>query len=98
KRLADVPAPVAWSPQRPTAHPLLQRQQCPLALEATAIAGEVAGRTDHPVAWHHDGQRVAAVGQSDRPRSPGTAESLRDLTVASGLAVGDPQQLAPHLE
>ena len=45
---------------------LLQREQCALAVQSTAVSGEVAVRADHPVARHDDADWVVAVGQSHR--------------------------------
>ena len=41
-------------------------QQPLLALHAAGIAGQRALRTDHPVAGHHDADRIRTVGHADR--------------------------------
>ena len=75
---------------------LLERQQRCLRSSATGVAGQRAVGADHPVARDHDRDRVAAVGQADRPRrGVGLAEPVRDLAVRRGLAVADLQQLRP---
>ena len=40
----------------------LQVEQPGLDLEAAGKARQLAGGADHAMAWHDDGQRIAAIG------------------------------------
>src|SRR4051794_2265297 len=73
----------------------LEVEQETLALHAAAVPGERAGAADHPVAWHHDRDRVAAVREPDRARRPRAPDAARELSVTDGLAVLDVEKLPP---
>ena len=68
---------------------LLVGEQPPFGLDAAAVAGQRSVRADHPVARHDDRDRVAAVGQPDRPRRRRVPDGRGGLAVAGRLAVRD---------
>ena len=50
---------------------LLQREQSAFTVQAAAVSGEAAVRTDHPMARHDDADRIVAVGQTDGSKGSG---------------------------
>src|SRR5690242_11352356 len=79
-------------------HAGLEVQQQPFALKPAAVPGQAAVGTDHTVARHDHGDRIAAVGQADGTSGAGRADLTGDLPVADGLAVWDLAQRLPHAQ
>ena len=48
------------------------------------------------MARHDDADRIVTVGQADGTRCVGGAQLGGDLSVRTGLAIGDRQQRGPH--
>ena len=71
------------------------REEPALAVEAAAEPGQGAVRADHPVAGHHDGDRVAAIGKPHRPAGAGLPEPRRESAIARGGPHRNPAQLGP---
>src|SRR5918994_6329005 len=67
----------------------LQRKQQALALQAAAVAGERSGRSDHAVAGHDHGQRIAPVGGTDGAAGAPPAQPPGPLWVSGGAGVRD---------
>ena len=57
----------------------LMLQQPFLALQPAAIARQRAIGPNHPVAGHHDGNGIAAIGKAHRPHGIGIAQPLGQL-------------------
>ena len=97
---ADLPVPSAGRERRPGGVARLELEQRPLALQATAVAGQRTVETDHPVAGHDDRDRVGSVGRADRagcyPPFALVAEPLGERPVGRGRPVGNPRKLGPH--
>src|SRR5215470_8965005 len=66
-----------------------------LALDAAAVAGQLAVRPDHAVTWDDDRDRVAAVSRADRARGFRTADPPRQFAVTDRRAVGNLLQFGP---
>ncbi len=75
---------------------MLQVKQGTLGLKPAGIASEATLRSDDSVAGYDDRDRVARVGQPDCPRRSGLADLAGDLTIGTGLSVGDLAQRVPH--
>lgn len=54
----------------------LMLQQPFLALQSAAITSKRAIGPDHPVAGHHDGNGITAVGKANRPHEVGISQTL----------------------
>jgi hypothetical protein len=67
-----------------------------LAFQAAAVAGEVTGGADDTVARHDDADRIASIGQTDRPGAAGASDPLGELAVGPRFAVRDLLQSGPH--
>jgi hypothetical protein len=74
----------------------LEVEQVLLAFQAAAVAGEVTRGSDDAVAGHDDADRVASVGQADRPGGAGASDPLGELAVGPCFAVRDLPQSGPH--
>src|SRR3954466_7891390 len=74
---------------------LLVGEQPALALDAAAVADQLAVGANHPVAGDHDADRVRAIGQADRAHRRWAADRARDVTVGSAFSARDPAQRAP---
>src|SRR6266404_7238844 len=74
----------------------LMREQPLLALQAAAVAGQRAVRTDDPMARNQDGNGIAAVREPHRPRCIRIADALRQLTVAPGCPVRNFSERTPY--
>src|SRR4051794_7003007 len=79
----------------PRSSPGLAVEQRALALDAPAIAREIAVGADHAMARDRDGERVGGAGLGDRADGAGRADLARDLGVARGLAGRDLAQRLP---
>src|ERR1700760_2175833 len=77
-------------------HRGLKMQECALATHPPAIAHQAAVGADYTMAWNNDGNRVLAVGQSNRARN--TANFLRLDFVRDGFTVRDIFQLIPSTD
>ena len=80
---------------RRPAHRLVA-QEPGLALEAAAVAGEIASGPDDPVAGHDDRHGVAAVGEPDRAAGLRVADPTGQFAIRDRRAVGDLEQARPH--
>jgi len=76
--------------------PALEVEQVLLAFQAAAVAGEVTRGSDDAVAGHDDADRVASIGQADRPGGAGASDPLGELAVGPCFAVRDLPQSGPH--
>src|SRR5215475_131260 len=65
---------------------LLEPEQIALAIQAAAVADEVSGRADDPVAGNDDGHRVTTVGETDGPGRGRPPDLAGELPVGDGLA------------
>ena len=68
--------------------PLLRRK-------ATSESSQFAGRSNDPVAWRDDRDRILAVSGSHRSRRRWLADLSCDLAIAAGLAERDREQRFP---
>jgi hypothetical protein len=68
-----------------------------LARHTTTISGHRSICTNHPVTWHHDGNRIAAIGRAHRPAHIDVAKLARDGAVRDCGARGDFEQFGPDL-
>src|SRR5262245_13537866 len=66
-----------------------------LALDAAAIAGQLAVRPDHTVTGNDDRDRVAAVRRADRARGSRIADPPRQFAVTDRRTVGNLLQFGP---
>jgi hypothetical protein len=71
------------------------REQPLLAVETTAVPGQRSIRADHPMAGHQDGNGIASVRESHRPRCIRIADMFRELTVAPRFSVGNLGERVP---
>ena len=71
-------------------------QQACFDVDSAREADEFARRADDAMARHHDRDRIAAVGRSDRARLPQVAQLLREIAVRARLAVRDREQRVPN--
>jgi hypothetical protein len=70
-------------------------QQPALALNAAAVAGEGAVRTNDPVTRNDDCDRIRSVGESDGADCRGAADALGEFTVRSRRTAGNLAQSPP---
>jgi len=68
----------------------------PLAIEPAAISNERSRGSDDPVAGHHDGNRIGAVGRADRADGRGRADGAGNVQVRGGAPRADRPQGGPH--
>ena len=73
----------------------LQSQQCLVARQAPAVAGECAALADQAVARHQQGDFVGAVGAGHGTHGFGLAQLRRQLAVAEGAAGRNAAQRLP---
>src|SRR5262245_46795792 len=66
-----------------------------LALDAAAVAGQLAVRPDHAVAGNDDRDRVAAIRRADSARGFRIADPPRQLAITDRRAVGNLSQFGP---
>jgi hypothetical protein len=71
--------------EQPARNPLLVLEEPTLAVDPAGIAGEVASRTDDPVARHDHREGVGAVGAADRADGGSIAQRAGLLPVRAGL-------------
>jgi hypothetical protein len=76
--------------------PALEVEQVLLALQAAAVTGQVTSGAHDAVAGHDDADRVASVGQADRPGGAGPSDPLGELAVGPRFAVRNLPQSGPH--
>src|SRR3954454_23742005 len=77
----------------PRTYPSFVVEQLALHIQATGVAGELAGRADDAVAGDDDGDRVHGVRVADCAGD--AAELTPELDVGDGLAVGDLDERVP---
>src|ERR1700743_3702936 len=70
-------------------------QQPLLALDSTAKARKRSIGAYDPVTGNNDGNGIAAIRESHRPRPIGIVQALGELTVTARFTEGDLGQLAP---
>ncbi len=68
----------------------LEGEEPALPGRATGVSADVATGAEHPVARHHDRDRVGAEGVADRARSARPADALRQGAVGRRPPEGDP--------
>src|ERR1039457_7068884 len=90
-----VAAQASSVPERQRQGPL-QLQKPLLERQSAAVPDQFPAGTDHPMARHHDRDRVGPVGRSHGAHSPRRPDRLRALQVAPRLPVRDALQFAPY--
>lgn len=68
-----------------------------LGSESASEAGEFAGRSDHPMAGHDDGQRVSPVRSADSAGGIRVSQLPGKLAVTPRFAEWNRQQRLPHI-
>src|ERR1019366_1836221 len=79
-------------------HSAFQLQKPLLERQSATIPDQFPTGTDHPMARHHDRDRVGPVGRSHGAHRPRRTDRFRDLQVAPRLPVWDALQFAPYAE
>ena len=75
----------------------LKIQQPLLAPQASAVTGQAAICSDHPMTGNEDGDAVVSIGTGHRSDSSGVADSFCLLPVGPCFAVRDGLQRGPNL-
>ena len=68
-----------------------------LALEPSAIAGQLSILPDHTMARHDNSDRIGTIGQANGPNSLWAIDARRQLAIADCLAKRDLTQRRPDL-
>src|SRR6476646_486581 len=76
----------------------LHVKQLALAIDAPAVAGQVAAGSDHTMARDQKSHPVGGAGSSDCTSGVGVAQFAGELAVAAGLAAGNLSEGLPHAE
>src|SRR6266480_3127023 len=74
----------------------LLREERALALDAPAIAGEIAVAPHDAMAWHDDGELVAGAGLRNCTHGSGLPQRGGDVAVGRGAAGRDFLQRTPY--
>ena len=64
--------------------------------QATAITAQAAAGSNHTVARNDNGNGIVMIGLPNGARCAGPADLPRDVSIRTGLAIGNAQQLLPH--
>src|SRR5205085_8831844 len=73
----------------------LEGEQPMLDRQPPAVAGQPSVRANHAMTGNDDGQRIAAVGETDRSRRRWLTNLRRERAVRDRPAVGNVEQRAP---
>ncbi len=74
----------------------LQFEETPLEIETAPEAAQPSIRSHNPMTRDDDGDRVVMVGRADGPGGTGLPDRGGNLTVGTGLSIGDLLKRLPH--
>jgi len=70
-------------------------EQPPFSIEPASVTGQLAVRSDDPVARDDDRDRIRAVGEPDRARGADRSDLPGDRSIRGGVAWGNSRQRRP---
>jgi len=73
-----------------------QSQKRCFCVQTTAVAGQRAPGSDHPVARDQDGNRVGTCRSAHRSRGSGSSDAPGDFPVGRRRSVRDVSDLSPY--